>query len=857
MTPPSSASNSDVSFPWDDALQARLEEVARSPVLLVACDYDGTLAPIVDDPSQAHPRRESIVAIKALAAMPQTHVAVISGRALSDLASLTGNPDEVHLVGSHGSEFDPDFAARLRPQEAELRRRVAEELEQIARSYKGAALEYKPASIAFHYRQVAEEDAEQAYEAVMQGPAAVEGVFTKQGKKVVELGVVATNKGAALETIRHRVGATAAIFLGDDITDEDAFHTLLGPDMGVKVGEGPTQAAFRVRDTEDIARLLAVLSEARQRWLAGCEAIPINALSMLSDQRTAALLSPDARIIWMCAPRIDSPSLFAELLGGPSAGYFSVAPADDGAPDPSQTYDGDSFLLHTRWRDISVTDYLDCSGGRPMQRAGRLDLIRFLHGSGRARIEFAPRLDFGRTATRLRERDGGLEVEESHEPIVLRSPGVEWTIQDVGAHQTAVAEVDLARGPVALELRYGTGSLSESIVPEHQRRAQTERFWSEWAATLTLPRLRPDLVLRSALVLRALCHLPTGAICAAATTSLPEHLGGVRNWDYRYCWPRDAAMSAAALVRLGSNWEAMRLLDWMLDVVESCESADRLAPIYTVTGRELGPEAEISELSGYGGSRPVRVGNAASRQIQLDVYAPIVDLVYVLMERGAPLSSQHWGLVQSLADAVTHRWQDPDHGIWEARVPRRHHVHSKVMCWLTLDRAARISEQFLGRPRKDYLECRDWIRDEVLEHGYNKERNCFTADYDNGHMDAAALAVGLCGLIEPDDPRFVGTVKAVEDALRVGPTVYRYRYDDGLPGVEGGFHLCTTWLIESYAMIGRMDKARALFDDFIRLAGPTGLIPEQHDPVEDRPLGNHPQAYSHLGLINAALRLSQ
>lgn len=315
-------------------------------------------------------------------------------------------------------------------------------------------------------------------------------------------------------------------------------------------------------------------------------------------------------------------------------------------------------------------------------------------------------------------------------------------------------------------------------------------------------------------------------------------------------------MAAAALVRLGSNGEALRLLDWLLDVIEAREGADRLAPLYTVSGRELGPEAEISELAGYAGSRPVRVGNAAARQIQLDVYAPIVDLVFVLMERGAPLSSHHWSLVQNLADAVTHRWHDPDHGIWEARVPRRHHVHSKVMCWVTLDRAAQISEQFLGRPRADYLEVRDQIRQEVLERGFHKERGCFTGDYEDSLMDAATLAVGLCGLVAPDDERFLGTVKAVEEALRVGPTVYRYRYDDGLPGVEGGFHLCTTWLIEAYALIGRMDRARALFDEFVSLAGPTGLLPEEHDPVENRPLGNHPQAYSHLGLINAALRLS-
>lgn len=837
-------------------LASALETVARAPVLLVASDYDGTLAPIVADPEQARPVRESLVAMRALASMARTHAALISGRSLAQLARLTGDPRDVHLVGSHGSEFEPDFASTLSPEAAALRRQIGQELERIAQLGPGLLVEHKPGSVALHFRQAEPELAARALAAVEAGPAALPGVLVKHGKMVVELGVVPANKGTALETIRHRVGATAALFIGDDVTDEDAFATLRGPDVGIKVGPGETQAAYRIGDTTDVARVLARVAELRAAWLAGAEAVPIDQLAMLSDQRTAALVSPTARIVYFCAPRIDSPTLLGELLGGPSAGYFAIIPAGQVSP-PSQQYLGNTFILQSRWPGLVVTDYLDGSGGRPMQRAGRVDLIRVVEGTGRVVVEFAPRLDFGRIPTRLMVRDGGLEVEGAIDPIVLFAPGVAWRVVEQGPHQTAIAELELHQQTVVLELRYGTGSLRPAVEPEPERRRQTERLWSGWASRLHIPPLRADLVRRSALVLKGLCHGPTGAIVAAATTSLPEHIGGVRNWDYRYCWPRDAAMAATALARLGSTAEGLRFLDWLLGVVDRCcESADRLAPLYTVAGSDLGPEAEISELAGYCGSRPVRVGNAAARQVQLDVFGPIVELVAVLLERGAPLSTEHWRLVEAMVAAVEHRWREPDHGIWELRLPKQHHVHSKVMGWLTADRAARIAEQLLGRPRDDFLALRDAIARDVLEHGWNERLGAFTATYDNGETDAAVLAIGLSGLLPPDDPRFLRTVDAVERQLRLGPTVYRYHYDDGLPGFEGGFHLCTSWLIEAYALTGRCTDAEQLFEQFASLAGPTGLLSEQYDPTTRRALGNHPQVYSHVGLINAALRLT-
>lgn len=843
------------------SLAESLMEISRAPVLLVACDYDGTLAQIVPVPSEAKPDRESLVALRTLASMPNTHVAVISGRALHDLAQLLGTPEDLHLVGSHGSEFDLDFATALSPQAATLRNRVLSELAAVAQEGNGFHIEEKPASIAFHYRNADDALAEQAIARILDGPATYEGVYTRQGKKVVELGVVATNKGDALETIRHRVGASAAIFIGDDRTDEDAFSTLKGPDVGIKVGEGKSIAQFRADTSKDVGRLLAQLCELRSHWLAGADAVAIADHSLLSDQRTAALLTPAARVVWMCYPRIDSPPLFSELLGGPAAGYFAIKAADDSQPI-GQEYLNHSLVLQTHWETFSVTDYMDCSQDRVMQRAGRSDLTRVIEGTGRIVIEFAPQPDFGRMTTRLRVRDNGVEVEDALDPIVVRAPGVQWDIVDEGRHQKAVAEVNLDDhgGQVTVELRCGTARLKEAIVPESRRRQQTIAHWQNWLEQLEIPdrpELHPELIRRSALVLKGLCYGPTGAICAASTTSLPEYFGGVRNWDYRYCWLRDAALSASALVRLGSSSEAMHLLDWVLGVLEHTPSPERLHPLYTVTGSPLGPEAEIGEVSGYRGSRPVRISNLASQQVQLDVFGPVVELVSMLTDRGAPVSSHHWRVVEAMVAAVQRRWDTPDHGIWEVRLHRRHHTHSKIMCWLTVDRALAIAEQIHDRSPDGWAELRSAIAQDILSNGWCDEIDAFTAYYGDKQLDAAVLHVGLSGLLEPDDERFVRTVNTIAQHLRLGPVVYRYRYDDGLPGLEGGFHLCTSWLIEAFIRIGRVDDARDLYQQLCGLVGHTGLLSEQYDPQTKDSLGNHPQAFSHLGLINNAVALSR
>ncbi|HEU0089418.1 MAG TPA: trehalose-phosphatase [Pseudonocardiaceae bacterium] len=832
------------------ALRRALAQLARSPRLLVACDYDGTLAPIVEDPDRAFPRQESVAALRLLAGLPETTVAVISGRALRDLATLSRLPGEVHLVGSHGSEFDAGFVHALAPRVVALRQRLYDELARLVDGYEGVSLEVKPASVAVHVRRAVPEVAEQVLSEVLAGPCGWDGVQVTQGKSVVELAVVQTDKGQALDILRHQVGATAAVFLGDDVTDEKVFTRLTGPDLGIKVGTGQSLAGYRVQAPEDVAMVLAVLVEERRHWLFGEQAVPIERHSMLSNGRIVALLTPDARVSWMCHPEADAGAVFADLLGGPGAGYFSIRPVRNGLP-LGQRYVPGTMTVETRWSRLLVTDYLV-----HLDEVGRNDLVRVVSGHTQAMVEFVPRPEFGQVPVRLEAEPDGLRVLGTSDPMVLRCPGVRWEISNDGRHSSAQALIEPNGSEIVFELRCGSDDLGPSAFPEREQRRRASVWWSDWLAGLTLPAVHRDLVARSALTLRGLCHSETGAIMAAATTSLPEEIGGVRNWDYRYCWLRDGAMSARALVSLGSLGEADGFLDWLHRVLETVATPERLHPLYTIQGTALGPEAVLDTLPGYAGSRPVRVSNAATQQVQLDVFGPVVELIADLSAARGSLTDRDWELVQAMTEAVARRWHEPDHGIWEIRGAPRHHVYSKVMCWVTVDRALALAAAHGRSPDPGWAALRAEIADDVLAKGWNDDAQAFTTAYDGVDLDAASLHVGLARLIDPSDERYGATVTAIEAELRSGSTVYRYKHDDGLPGEEGGFHLCAAWMVEAYLACGRRTEAEQLFQQLVDVAGPTGLLSEEYDPVAERSLGNHPQAYSHLGLIRCAQLLS-
>ena len=753
-------------------LKAQLTELARTPSLLVACDYDGTLSPIVDDPQAAVPLRESVVALRTLASLPDTHVAVVSGRSLRDLAALSRLPAEIILIGSHGSEFDAGFASALSPDTVALREMITRRLTEIASRDPGFHVEKKPASAAFHYRNADPALARQALKDIHQGPASLSGVGVKRGKMVIELTLVETDKGSALDTLRQQVAADAVLFIGDDITDEDGFAKLRGPDLGIKVGEGTSLAGSRVDDPEEVATVLALLCELRRAWLEGAGAPPIEQHAFLSDQRTVALVSPEGRINWLCHPRADSPAVFAELIGGHHAGFFSVRPDHESAP-LGQRYLGQSLMLETRWAGLTVTDYLDASGGRVEEPAGHSNLIRSLEGVGTAIIEFAPRLDYGRAPTQIEVTPKGLQVRGTSQNLQLLVEGgpVHWEIEDDGPHQTASGRLTLGAEPIVLDLAFDASDRAPRSAK--QRWLGTETYWHDWASRLELPDTQRDAVLRSALTLKGLCHTPTGAILAAATTSLPEVPGGVRNWDYRYCWPRDAALSAMALVALGSTAEARDLLDWIMTRVEHVSEPDQLRPLYAVAGDEYLPEAVLPTLHGYLGSRPVRIGNAADQQVQLDVFGPIVELVFTLATKGKDVTDCEWQLVEGMVGAVGKRWREPDHGIWEERRPQRHHVHSKVMCWLAVDRGLKIAT-LSGRGAPDSWEpLRQEIAEDVLTNGWNADVASYTIAYGDTELDASVLWIGLSGLLDVRDERFVATVAAIERDLCHGPIVYR------------------------------------------------------------------------------------
>lgn len=581
---------------------------------------------------------------------------------------------------------------------------------------------------------------------------------------------------------------------------------------------------------------------------------------LIGDTQTAALVCSNGDIDWLCLPRFDSPACFAALVGTPDNGHWQIAPTDAAAFTSSQAYVDDSLIAVTTFTSedaqIRVIDSMPVRDEAP-------DLVRIVEGvrgTTQMHMELVMRLDMGHTIPWVRATEDGLVAIAGPNALHLHTP------VDVYGEDLATA-ADFAVGPgdrVPFVLTWHPSHLDEphSVDPEEQLQATTEH-WQQWADRCTVDGRLGDLIRRSLLTLKALTYAPTGGIVAAPTTSLPEHIGGVRNWDYRYTWLRDATLTLLALLQAGYREEAVAWRTWLLRAAAG--SPDQLQVMYGVAGERHLMEWEVDWLQGYEASVPVRVGNAASEQFQLDVYGEVMDCLHQARMDGVRDDADAWALQRAIVDHVIEHWQDPDDGIWEVRGGRRHFTHSKVMAWVALDRAVRAVEDCgLDGPVDHWRTVRAAIHADVCDQGWQADRGerhaAFTQYYGADHLDASILVLPLVGFLPADDQRMLSTVAAVQEELLHDGFVLRYAGDglgdvDGLPGTEGAFLPCSFWLADNLVLQGRVDEGRALFDRLVDVANDVGLLAEEYDPVARRQLGNFPQAFTHLALVTTAHNL--
>jgi GH15 family glucan-1,4-alpha-glucosidase len=582
---------------------------------------------------------------------------------------------------------------------------------------------------------------------------------------------------------------------------------------------------------------------------------PIESYALIGDLHTAALVSRTGSIDWACFPRFDSGACFAALLGDDSHGRWRIAPA--GATTCNRrSYRGESLILETIWEtdrgSVRVIDFMPQRGEAP-------DIVRIVEGvSGTVEMQSCLRIrfEYGAVVPWMRRVDGELSAVAGPDALWLRAP-VEHRGEDF-EHSARFTVTAGDRVPFVLTYHESHRARPRAVDPE-EALGRTEQFWADWIATCTYDGEWREAVVRSLLTLKALIYQPTGGVVAAVTTSLPEAIGGPRNWDYRFCWLRDATMTLQALLYSGHTTEAKAWRDWLLRAIAG--RPEDLRIMYGIAGERRLPEQQLDWLPGYQGSTPVRIGNAASAQFQLDVYGETLDAIYLDRSSGLGGDGDAWNLMRGLLDHLEGCWTDPDQGLWEMRGDPQHFVHSKVMAWVGFDRAVRCVEQFdLDGPAGRWRGLRDRVHAEVCEHGYDADRNTFTQAYGSSALDAALLLIPQVGFLPPDDPRVVGTVEAIDRELREDRLVLRYRTsggDDGLPGSEAAFLACTFWLADDLALIGREKHARDTFEHLLSLRNDVGLLSEEYDPGQRRQLGNTPQAFSHVPLVNTARALSR
>jgi GH15 family glucan-1,4-alpha-glucosidase len=576
--------------------------------------------------------------------------------------------------------------------------------------------------------------------------------------------------------------------------------------------------------------------------------------ALIGDMETAALVGRDGTVDWLCVPRFDSASCFSRLLGDERHGYWRLAPRS-GEHAVARRYRPGTLILESEFETpegaVRVVDFM------PRRVGASPQLMRVVEGvRGRVpmRMELALRPDYAAVTPWVdRAADGALAM-AGPDAFRLSTP-LPLHIED----GTVTAELSVAEGArERLTLSWWPSHTTAPPVEDAESAlARTQAFWEDWSGRCSYRGDYREAVMSSLVALKAMTSETTGGIVAAPTTSLPEDLGGVRNWDYRYCWLRDSVLALEALLDTGYVGEAVAFRDFMLRVATGHPASAQI--MYGVGGERRLPEIEL-DLPGYEGSRPVRVGNAASEQFQLDVYGEVLGVAAIGAERLGRIEPRNWPRWRTVVDYVETVWQEPDDGIWEARGPRRHYTYSKVMAWVVFDRAVQLAERFgLDAPLDRWRGVRDEIHREVCERGYDAERRTFTQYYGSRELDASVLNIALVGFLPPTDERVTGTIDATMRELARDGFVARYstaETDDGLPGGEGQFLACSFWLVSALALNGRDGEARALFERLLALRNDVGLLAEEWDVERERQVGNFPQAFSHLGLVTAAQALA-
>lgn len=596
----------------------------------------------------------------------------------------------------------------------------------------------------------------------------------------------------------------------------------------------------------------------------------ISDYSLIGDLLTCALVSKKGAIDWYCLPHINSPSMFAGILDAEKGGNFTIKPARKFTS--GQTYLNNTNILQTKFHTVNgniiITDFMPVKHvSRPYENTFPTIFrkVTCTRGQVELDIEYSPRFDYARAETTLEATENGILAKSATEFALLKSP-VPLSIEN----GTAKGKYKIkAKNTLWFILQYND---DRDLTDTHCENTlnTTTAFWNSWVNDSDVYQIETGLfkspwkeaIIRSGLVLKLLIQDMTGSICAAATTSLPEHIGGDRNWDYRFNWIRDASFTVRALYKLGYVNEARKNLEWFMRICTETTDPKDIQIMYGLGGEMDLNEQELPHLEGYKQSKPVRIGNGAAKQKQLDIYGELVNVFYETSRFGMDISDREWHLLSKLVDYVCEHWNEPDAGIWEVRGEYQHFVHSKLMCWVAVNRGLKIADkQGKDCPRQKWLEVSEKIKAEILEKGFDKDLNSFVQAFDSKTLDATSLLIPIMKLLPFTDPRVQGTLNAILQKLTTKEgLVYRYKAEetnDGLECEEGAFLLCSFWLIDVLAYSGKIDEAKNMLLKIIKYASPTGLLPEEIDPKTGDALGNYPQAYSHIGLINSALYIEK